>query len=45
MLEEKSKKAKKPLHSRPLDPIDWALQRYPGLTREEAEEMAAMQGF
>jgi hypothetical protein len=45
MLEEKSKKAKKPLHSRPLDPIDWALQRYPGLTREKAEAMAAMQGF
>jgi len=45
MLEEKSKKAKKPSHSRPLDPIDWALQRYPGLTREEAEAMAAMQGF
>jgi hypothetical protein len=44
MLKEKSKKAKEPPHQ-PLDAIAWAMKRFPGLTREEAEEMAAMQGF
>jgi hypothetical protein len=44
MLEEKSKKAKEPPQQL-FDPIARAMQRFPGLTREEAEEMAAMQGF
>ena len=44
MLKEKSKKAKAP-PQQPLDAIAWAMKRFPGLTREEAEEMAAMQGF
>ena len=45
MLEEKSKKAKKPSQSQPLDEIGRAVKRFPSLTREEAEEMAATQGF
>ena len=44
MLEEKSKKAKEPPQQL-FDPIARAMKRFPGLTREEAEEMAAMQGF
>jgi hypothetical protein len=45
MLEEKSEKTKKLSHSQSFDPIERAMKRFPGLTREEAEEMAAMQGF
>ena len=45
MLEEKSKKSNNPSQSQPLDEIGRAMKRFPGLTREEAEEMAAMQGF
>jgi hypothetical protein len=45
MLEEKSKKAKKPSQPQSFDPIARAMKRFPGLTREDAEEMAAMQGF
>ena len=45
MLEEKSKKAKKSSQPQPLDEIGRAVKRFPGLTREEAEEMAAIQGF
>lgn len=44
MLKEKSNKAKEPAQQ-PLDAIGRAMKRFPGLTREEAEEMAAMQGF
>jgi hypothetical protein len=44
MLKEKSKNGKEP-PQQPLDAIAWAMKRFPGLTREEAEEMAAMQGF
>jgi hypothetical protein len=45
MLEEKSKKSNNLSQQQYIDPIEWALKRYPGLTREKAEEMAAMQGF
>lgn len=45
MLEEKSKKTKKTPQSQSFDPIERAMKRFPGLTREKAEEMAAMQGF
>jgi hypothetical protein len=45
MLEEKSKKTKKPSQLQQLDAIGRAMKRFPGLTREEAEEMAATQGF
>lgn len=45
MLEEKSKKAKKPSQPQSFDPLARAMKRFPGLTREEAEEMAATQGF
>lgn len=45
MLEEKSKKSNKLSQQQYIDPIEWALQRYPGLTREEAEAIVAMQGF
>jgi hypothetical protein len=45
MLKEKSKKAKELSQSQPQSEIAWAMKRFPGLTREEAEEMAAMQGF
>jgi hypothetical protein len=45
MLEEKSKKSNNLSQQQYIDPIEWALKRYPGLTREKAEEMVAMQGF
>jgi hypothetical protein len=45
MLEEKSKKTKKLTQQQYIDPIEWALKRYPGLTQEEAEAIAASQGF
>lgn len=45
MLEEKSKKSKNLSQQQYIDPIEWALKRYPGLTREEAEAIAATQGF
>ena len=45
MLEEKSKKSNKLSQQQYIDPIEWALKRYPGLTREEAEAIAATQGF
>jgi hypothetical protein len=45
MLEEKSKKTKKLSQQQYIDPIEWALKRYPGLTREKAEAIAATQGF
>lgn len=44
MLKEKSKKTKAP-PQQPLDAIAWAMKRFPGLTREEAEEMAESYGF
>jgi hypothetical protein len=45
MLEEKSKKAKELSQSQPQSEIEWAMKRFPGLTREEAEAIAATQGF
>jgi hypothetical protein len=39
------KKNKSSTQSQPLDPIARAMKRFPGLAREETEEMAAMQGF
>ena len=45
MLEEKSKKSKKLSQQQYIDPIESALKRYPGLTREKAEAIVAMQGF
>ena len=45
MLKEKSKKAKELSQSQPQSEIEWAMKRFPGLTREKAEALAAMQGF
>jgi hypothetical protein len=45
MLEEKSKKAKKPSQPQSFDPIARAMKRHSGLTREEAEKIVEMQGF
>ena len=45
MLEEKSKKSKNLSLHQFINPIERALKRYPGLTREEAEAIAAMQVF
>jgi hypothetical protein len=45
MLKEKSNKAKKLSQSLPQSEIEWAMKRFPGLTREKAEALAAMQGF
>ena len=45
LLEKKSKSSSITLQSQPLDPIEWAMKRHPGLTREEAEAIAATQGF
>ncbi len=45
MLKEKSNKANELSQSQPQDAIAWAMKRFPGLTREEAEEMAESYGF
>jgi hypothetical protein len=47
MLEEKSKKAKELSQSQPQpqDAIEWAMKRFPGLTREKAEAIAEAHGF
>jgi hypothetical protein len=45
LLEKKSKSSSSTLQSQPLDAIAWAMKRFPGLTREEAEAIAATQGF
>lgn len=45
LLEKKSKNLGNMSQSQPLDEIGRAMKRFPGLTRAEAEEMAAMQGF
>ena len=45
LLEKKSKSSSSTLQSQPLDAIEWAMKRHPGLTREEAEAIAATQGF
>ena len=45
LLKKKSKSSSSSLQSQPLDAIEWAMNRYSGLTREEAEAMAATQGF
>jgi hypothetical protein len=45
LLEMKSKSSSSTLQSQPLDAIEWAMKRHPGLTREEAEAIAATQGF
>jgi hypothetical protein len=45
MLKEKSKKANELSQSQPQGAIARAMKRFSGLTREEAEELAATQGF
>ena len=45
LLEKKSKSSSSTLQSQPLDEIEWAMNRYSGLTREKAEAIAATQGF
>jgi len=45
LLEKKSKSSSSTLQLQPLDAIEWAMKRFPGLTREEAEAIAATQGF
>jgi hypothetical protein len=45
MLKKKSKSSDNMSQSQPLDEIGWAMKRFPGLTREKAEAIVAMQGF
>ena len=45
LLEKKSKSSGNMSQSQPQGAIEWAMKRHSGLTREEAEEMAATQGF
>lgn len=45
MLKKKSKSSDNMSQSQPQGEIEWATKRYSGLTREEAEAIAATQGF
>lgn len=45
LLQEKGVNSSPPVPSTAFDPIANAMERHPGLTREEAEEMARAFGF
>lgn len=45
LLKERSAASSQPVSSTAFDPIENAMKRHPGLTREEAEEMAKAFGF
>lgn len=45
LLNEASDSSSQPESSTAFDPIENAMKRHPGLTREEAEEMARAFGF
>ena len=45
LLKERSGSSSQPVSSTAFDPIENAMKRHPGLTREKAEEMARAFGF
>ncbi|MEN9469327.1 MAG: hypothetical protein RL630_1060 [Verrucomicrobiota bacterium] len=45
LLQKKNLNSDSLSQSQPQSEIEWAMKRFSGLTREEAEAMAATQGF